>query len=308
MRTVRWFCKVSLPLLLLAAPVTAHPGEVLEPHDLWSAWSFDPGIVIPLVLTAWLYGRGATAAHGFRPWEIACFWGGWVSLALSLVSPLHPLGEVLFSAHMAQHEIIMTVAAPLLIVGRPLIAFLWALPVGWRKSAGQASKNFAVRAGWSFLTLPLAAWLIHAVVLWTWHVPVLFQQTLRSDLVHSFQHLSFLGAALLYWWSLLHAHGRKGYGVSVLSLFTTAIHTVLLGALLTIAPYPLYPAYSSRTAAWGLTPLEDQQLAGLIMWVPAGIVYIGAGLALCAWWLRESERTAFTQGAVLPWSFIEDGQ
>jgi cytochrome c oxidase assembly factor CtaG len=128
-------------------------------------------------------------------------------------------------------------------------------------------------------------------------VPDLFQQTLRSDLIHSLQHISFLGAALLYWWSLFYTHGCKGYGISLLSLFTTAIHTVLLGALLTIAPYPLYPAYSSHTALWGLTPLEDQQLAGLIMWVPAGIVYIGAALALCVPLLR---------GTTTPWSFVED--
>jgi cytochrome c oxidase assembly factor CtaG len=289
--------RIVFSLLMAAVPLAAHPGELLQPHDLPAAWGFDPGIVIPLALAAWLYMQGASLARGFRSWEIACFWVGWIVLSLSLLSPIHPLGEALFSAHMVQHELIMTVAAPLFVLGRPLIAGLWALPLRWRKLVGQASKAFLVQRGWNFLTLPLVAWLVHAVVLWGWHVPVLFQQTLRNDFIHSLQHISFLGAALLYWWSLFHAHGRKGYGVSVLSLFTTAVHTVLLGALLTTAPSPLYPAYSARTALWGLTPLEDQQLAGLIMWVPAGIVYVGAGLALCAFLLRETG---------VPWNLVED--
>jgi cytochrome c oxidase assembly factor CtaG len=144
----------------------AHPGEILQPHDLPAAWSFDPGIVLPLALTAWLYMQGASVARGFRSWEVACFWVGWIVLALSLLSPLHPLGEALFSAHLVQHELIMTVAAPLLVLGRSLIARLWALPLKWRKAAGQAGKTSLIRRGWSFLTLPLAAWLIHAVVLW----------------------------------------------------------------------------------------------------------------------------------------------
>ncbi|MDT7604479.1 MAG: putative rane protein, partial [Acidobacteriota bacterium] len=117
-----------------------------------------------------------------------------------------------------------------------------------------------------------------------------FQATLRSEWVHTAQHLSFLVSALLFWWALVHGRqGLMGYGAGVLYMFTTMVHSGLLGALITFAGTVWYPAYGGLTASWGLTPLEDQQLGGLIMWIPAGLVYIVAGLALFAGWLRESE-------------------
>jgi len=97
---------------------------------------------------------------------------------------------------------------------------------------------------------------------------------------------------LLFWWSLFYAHGKSRYGASVLYLFTTAVHTSILGALLTFALIVWYPDYIPTTPAWGLKPLEDQQAGGLIMWIPAGLVYVVGGLALFAEWLREGDRLA----------------
>jgi putative membrane protein len=212
-------------------------------------------------------------------------------LFVALVSPLHPWGEVLFSAHMTQHEVLMVMAAPLLVLGRPVVAFLWALPVGWARGVGGWGKARWFQGVWRAATNPLAAWAIHAVALWVWHVPALFEATLRSDLVHTLQHVSFLGSALLFWWALIHGpRGLMGYGAAVLYLFTTSIHSGVLGAFITFTGKVLYPAYAETTGSWGLTPLEDQQLGGLIMWVPAGMVYVVAGLALLAGWMRESER------------------
>jgi cytochrome c oxidase assembly factor CtaG len=268
----------------------AHEGEPLEPHDLWRAWSFDPAIVIALLLTAGLYYRGATATHGVSQKQRVYFWAGWFLLCTALVSPLHPLGEALFSAHMAQHELLMVAAAPLLVLARPLVALLWGLPFAWRCTLGQWSKRTTVQSGWRFWTHPVTAWWIHAAALWLWHIPRFFQATLDNDWIHAAQHVSFLGSALLFWWSLFYAHGRVRYGASVLYLFTTAVHTSILGALLTFASTVWYPAYIATTSAWGVTPLEDQQSGGLIMWIPAGLVYLVAGLVLFAGWLRESER------------------
>jgi putative membrane protein len=273
---------VFLPLL-----AGAHEGGPLQPDDLWTAWELDPGVVIPIVLSAYLYFRGASAARGVSAARQFYFWAGLAVLAVALVSPLHPLGEVLFSAHMAQHEILMLVAAPLLVVSRPLIPLLWGLPSGWRRPVGKWSRSSPVQKFWSLISDPLSAWWIHAVALWTWHVPALFQATLRSEWIHTAQHLSFFLSALLFWESLVEARGRMGQ--SVFYVFTTALHTGILGALLTFAPVVLYPAYNATTRPWGLTPLEDQQVGGLIMWVPAGVVYLGAGLMMFATWLRESE-------------------
>jgi putative membrane protein len=218
------------------------------------------------------------------------FGAGWLALFIALVSPLHPWGEVLFSAHMTQHEVLMLVAAPLLVLSRPLAPFLWALPARRRSPVGAVGKKRVVRAIWRTLTNPLVAWAVHAVALWLWHAPALFQATLRSDFVHTLQHLSFLGSALLFWWDLIHSRrGLMNYGAAVLYMFTTSVHSGVLGALITFAHSVWYPAYTT-TQTWGLTPLEDQQLGGLIMWVPAGLVYIAAGLALMVGWMRESER------------------
>jgi putative membrane protein len=280
-------------LLASVAPLAcAHEGEALKPHDIWSAWTFDPGIVIPLFLTAVLYARGATAAHGVSWKQKSCFWAGWILLCVALLSPLHPLGEVLFSAHMAQHELLMVVVAPFLVLSRPLVGLLWGLPLAWRRGLGQWSKQREVQGAWHFITHPMTAWWVHAAALWLWHIPRLFQATLANDWIHSAQHISFLGSALLFWWSLFYTHGRSRYGASVLYVFTTAVHTSILGALLTFASTVWYPAYVATTAAWGLTPLEDQQSGGLIMWVPAGVVYVIGGLILFAEWLRESDRAA----------------
>jgi cytochrome c oxidase assembly factor CtaG len=131
---------------------------------------------------------------------------------------------------------------------------------------------------------------VHAIALWTWHIPFLFEAVLHIEWVHTLQHLSFLISALLFWWALLHGpQGTMGYGAAVLYLFTTSIHSGVLGALITFAGSVWYPSYKGLTVSWGLTPLEDQQLGGLIMWIPAGVVYIIAGLALFAGWMRESE-------------------
>jgi putative membrane protein len=171
-----------------------------------------------------------------------------------------------------------------------LIAFLWALPLDWSRSLGNVAKIAWISRLWRTLTIPLMAWAVHAIALWMWHIPVLFEATLRSETVHTLQHLSFLLSALLFWWALIHGpQGAMGYGAAVLYLFTTSVHSGALGALITLAGSVWYPSYAGLTESWGLTPLEDQQLGGLIMWIPAGLVYVIAGLALFAGWLREAD-------------------
>lgn len=295
MRLLRAFAFSAVAPLL----AQAHEGEPLAPHDLWSAWSFDPGIVLALAIAAILYASGARSSRGVTTRQQACFWAGWTVLALALLSPLHPLGEVLFSAHMAQHEILMLVAAPLLVLSRPLVGFLWGLPFQWRRNLGVWSKSTVVERSWSVLTTPIVAWWIHALALWAWHAPSLFQATIGNAWIHAAQHISFLGSALLFWWALWSGNADR-YGASVFYIFTTGIHTGILGALLTFGRTVWYPDYAATAPAWGLAPIEDQQIGGLIMWVPAGLVYLVAGLWLFYAWLKASERrTAATLGCVL---------
>lgn len=288
--------------IVLPFAALAHEGKPLAPHDLAAAWAWDPLIIAGLLLSGWLYQRGATNEHGIRRWERWSYWAGWWSLVIALVSPLHLMGEVLFSAHMVQHEVMMLVAAPLLVLGRPLVPYLWGLPIAWRKGVGGAVKANWIQAVWQWLTRPLNAWWIHAVALWGWHAPSLFQATVKSDLVHSLQHLSFLLSALLFWWALLRGREAQiGYGMAVLYVFSTGVHSSILGALLTFSPRIWYPVYSETTLAWGLTPLEDQQVGGLIMWVPAGFVFLAAGLVLFGKWIQQPARAAVM---CLPITFI----
>src|SRR5579884_2428956 len=174
----------------------AHIGEIPEPHDLWTAWTFDPGIVIPLAVTAVPYAIGFRRARGLARSQALWFAAGWLWLVIALVSPVHAVGEALFCAHMTQHEILMLLAAPCLVLGRPLVPFLWALPAAWRRNVGRINRI-------PLLTNAFAAWLIGGIVLWVWHAPVLFNATLSSDLVHSLQHISFLFSSLLFWWALV---------------------------------------------------------------------------------------------------------
>jgi cytochrome c oxidase assembly factor CtaG len=255
-------------------------------------WTFDPAILASLASVALLYAFGARTRRGVSRMQILCFWSGWGILAAALVSPLHYWGEMLFAAHMTQHELLMVGAAPLLILSRPLIPMLWALPGPQRRGIGRVVKKTGLLSAWRAVSRPLPAWLLHAAALWLWHTPVLFQAAIRNNTMHALQHISFLGSALLFWWSLLYSRKRTAYGQSVLYVFTTAVHSSILGALLTFAHSPWYPAYRFTAGFAGLTPLEDQQIGGLIMWVPAGVVYLGAGLSLFALWLRESDLIA----------------
>jgi putative membrane protein len=273
-------------------------GTALAPHDLPGAWSWEPGIVIPLAVLGALYARGVRTEWTRAPHSrerlsrgAALFAAGWAVLVVALVSPLHRLGEVLFAAHMTQHEVLMTIAAPLLVISRPVVPLLWSVPMRVRRVVGKAATRGSFAGVWAVISLPSIATAVHGVAIWAWHAPPLYNATLTSEWVHAVQHASFLGTALLFWWSLIHGRRRRdGYGLAVILVFFTAVHTTILGALLTISDTAWYSAYSSdMTSAWGLTPLEDQQLGGLIMWVPATIAYLAAALALFFGWLRESE-------------------
>jgi len=287
----------ALLLLLVPGCALAHAGELHLPEVLgW--WTVDPWVMGALGVAALLYARGlwvlwrrSGRGRGVRGWEVACFALGLLSVALALLSPLDRLSDLLFSAHMGQHEVLMVVAAPLLVLGKPLLLHLWALPAGLRERVGPAAARRGVGGTWRALTHPLVVLLLHALARWVWHVPVLFEAALASEWVHGLQHALFFGTAALFWWALIHGrYGRVGYGVAVLFVFATALHTGVLGAMLTFGRSIWYPVHAQRSAAWGVDALEDQQLAGLLMWVPAGTLFLVIGLALFAAWLGEGER------------------
>ena len=284
-----------------AVIVVAGPATVVA-HGLTGRaareWDLDPLVAIPLAVTLVFYAAGlarvwrrAGVGHGISAWSAAAFGAGWMTLAIALVSPIAWLSRILFSVHMTQHTLLMLVAAPLLTFGRPLIAWMWALDDRPRDRVAHAFRGRRTIAAWHVLTAPLVVFLLQAAALWIWHIPSWFEGALHSDGVHAIQHLSFVLAGSLFWWAMTHGrYGRSGYGLAVLYVFMTAVHSGGLGALLTFAPGVWYPEYATQAAAWQVDPLADQQLAGLLMWIPAGVVFIVLGLALTAAWLGEAER------------------
>jgi cytochrome c oxidase assembly factor CtaG len=194
---------------------------------------------------------------------------------------------------MTQHEILMLVAAPLLVLGRPLVVLLWSLPADARQRVGKLVTGDGVAMAWRVTTAPLTTLLVHGLAVWVWHVPRLFDAALESEPIHALQHLCFFVSAALFWWAIIHGrYGRAGYGVSVLFVFATALHQSVLGALLTLGRVVWYPLAAARARETGFDPLQDQQLAGLLMWVPSGVLFTLLGLALFSAWLGDSERRA----------------
>lgn len=283
---------LAIVFILYAGTGIAHDGHA---HGEW-LWTENPLVLGPLVLSGGLYAVGVTRlwrrvgrGRGVLHWQALSFTLGWLLLFGALVSPLHWLGERLFVAHMSEHEIIMALAAPLLAVARPVGGMIWAFPSSLRPGVGSFGRSRLWRLSGRWLTDPAIATALHGCVLWMWHSPALYDAALRSSIVHWAQHVSFLASALLFWWALLQGRARRrGYGVAVFYFFATALHSGFLGILLTFARAPIYPLQTSAAPQWELTPLEDQQLAGLIMWVPAGLVYAVAALALAGLWIRHS--------------------
>jgi putative membrane protein len=281
----------SLIAILLVTPAWSHTGEPLQLHD-FVVWSFDPLIVAGLGLAAWAYAKGLRRTKGIRHWEIVCYWIGWIALAAALISPLHTMGEALFSAHMAQHELLMVVAAPLLVLGRPTAPYLWSLPDDLRLGAMRRVRSIMVGHVLKTISSPLNAWAIHFAVLWIWHIPILFDLSVQNAFVHALQHISFLASAILFWWSLFGRPRRSmHYGAGAFYVFTTMVHTGVLGALLTFTTMPWYRVYRETTEAFGLSPLEDQQLGGLIMTVPPLAIYLVVFLGLFALWISSSNHS-----------------
>jgi putative membrane protein len=260
-----------------------------------AGWIVDPAVIGPLGLGLLLYlagvlrlWRSAGPGRGASYRDVALFGLGWSVMALALVSPLHEVSERLFAAHMAEHELVMAVAAPLLVLCRPLGVLLWAFPQRWRRRVGSGTGLAAYLLGWDIWSRPLVATFIHAVAIWVWHIPALFDAAVGNEAIHWLQHMSFFVTAMFFWWSLLSVRQRAG--VAIAELFATAMHTGALGVLIATARQPMYPAQAAVARAFGVDPLSDQQLAGLIMWIPGGTAYVIVGLALAGLWITRSSR------------------
>lgn len=270
----------------LATPASAHGG-----HHQELAWTLDPALTVPLGLTLLIYLVGLrrlTARASKSPSGVGLFLAGWIVLTLALVSPLHEAGERSFTMHMIEHELIMLVATLLLAGSNAGGILAWGLPRPMRQSLGSNWKSPLQRL-WKLLTEPVTATAVQAIVMWLWHAPALFDRALDDPAWHIAQHASFFISSLLFWWAMLHPRGRS-YGLSAACLFATSMIGGALGALMSVSASPWYSAYAAMgMTPFGLDPVDDQRLAGLIMWIPGGLFHGVAALVLTYKWLRSSE-------------------
>lgn len=271
-------------------------------NPLWYDWGGSPPELILLFAAACWYAAGVRAlwrragtGRGISRGQAAAFATGLVALFIALASPLDEMAEALFAAHMVQHLLLILVAAPLLVAGAPILPALWAVPRAPRRAlAGWWRRSPALRRVAHWTTAPGVAFVLHTLALWFWHLPAPYQSALRSPALHALEHGSFLGTAILFWWAVAPPIGRRraSEGAGILMIGGTLMQSGALGAVLMFASAPWYPLHAAGARTWGMTPLEDQQLAGLIMWVPASLVYIAAAAWLFLRMMRRDEGPA----------------
>ncbi|MCW2573918.1 MAG: cytochrome c oxidase assembly protein [Frankiales bacterium] len=283
-----------LAFSLAAGPALAHTGAAAQP-----AWSGpEPWMLVPMIAAAAIYalgfrrlrqrsgpGRGELVRRG------RLFAAGIAVLAAATLSPLHALGARSFTAHMAEHELIMLAAAPLLVWSRPGGVMLWAFPPAGRQALAAIPRNAAAGGLWRVLTEPVLATVLQLAALWLWHLPSLFDLALKSEAWHAAQHLSFFASALLFWSAMLSP--RRSPWTAAALLFATSMATGALGAFMALSESPWYGPYAALgLAAFGLAPTQDQQLAGVLMWVPGGLFHAVVAIALLVPALRSPPREA----------------
>jgi cytochrome c oxidase assembly factor CtaG len=262
-------------------------------------WNWEPNVMVPLGIAAlwyelgvWRLRRELGDARVISPTQVICFVAGIAILFVALVSPVDTVGAELFSVHMVQHLLLTLAAPPLLVLSRPAIAFLWAFPVAQRQRMGRLWTRLGLKRGVRLLMRPLVVWALFCGAFVMWHLPGPYTWALHNEGIHTIEHLSFFITSLAFWTIVIEPSGRRriGYGSALLFVTTAAVVTGLAGALMILSPRPLYPEDAQVVVSWGLTLLEDQQLAGLLMWIPMDIVYFATAGWLFVVWLRAPER------------------
>ncbi len=265
------------------------PFALADVEDLWLRWNFDPVLVLGIValVVAYWYVQGPlrrryAGADEVDPRQPALFAVGMAVFIFALMSPLDAIGDdYLFSVHMVQHMLLCVVVPPLWVLATPR----WALEALLRRPG--------VLPVARLLTNPIVAFAFFNGDLWLWHLPALYDATLTHEPLHVLEHLTFVATALLFWMPVLSpapALRQLSPGASILYLFVACQPMVALGALLTFSAAPLYHPYVVAPRIWGSTALGDQQLGGLIMWLPSNIPYLAALSVLFFRWVSEQDR------------------
>jgi cytochrome c oxidase assembly factor CtaG len=255
---------------------------------LLTDWSWEPSVLIGLALLsagyAYLVGPFRERRDLGPPvtrTQVTMFVLAMLTLVLALLSPLDGIGDTyLFSAHMVQHLMLASLFPPLFLAALPA----WLVRPLFRRPGAAAFLGF--------FTMPAMALILFNANIYLWHLPALYDLTLRNEQIHVLEHLSFMAFGVLNWWPVLSPipEQRLAYPLQVLYLFADGMLMMVLGILFTFAPTVFYPPYAAAPRLWGISPLSDQQLGGLIMWYPGNLPYgVFLVIAFYRWFEGEEQ-------------------
>jgi putative membrane protein len=289
-----------LALLHAAHPADAGPTSISD--AFLHHWSIEPGVALCIAIPAILYARGTRAlwrsagiGRGVKTLSVFAFASGMLALAIALLSPVDAVADSLMSAHMVQHLILILVAPPLLIAGNPFRVLVWSMPKEWRLGwITRFVKSRVVCAVAAAVTAPLVAFTLHASALLVWHMPTAYDAAVASETIHGLEHLTFFGTALLYWWVVMAPQPFRQISRLAGIPYVVAMSVIggAIGAVLTFASAPLYSSYALTAPVFGMSQLDDQQLAGLIMWIPGSVLYLIAASLVFVEMLNRASREA----------------
>ncbi len=275
------------------AMIGLHTTPISATGAVLASWEWRPDVLIAVVGLGSVYVAGWVRLRRLhpraaRPGPLGLYLAGLLAIAVALLSPIDMLADRLLTVHMVQHELLTMVAAPLLLLADPLRAVVWALPQRGRRLVGpRLTRDARPRRILALLTFMPVAWLLYMVVLWGWHLPVAYEAALGSAGLHDLQHVSFFGAALLFWWPIANPaprlRGHIPYEFRLAYVGAAAVLTTPpMMAIAFFMPRVLYPHYAAAARLWGLSALDDQSMAWGLMGVLDGAVYAIAFLLLVA--------------------------
>lgn len=263
----------------------------------WQSWNLHPLIVGTLAFASWrymdmtwhLWARTRTG-NGVRRSQVYAFWVSVIALFIALVSPLDALSEMLFSVHMIQHLVLILISPALFAYALPPQVMLWMIPTRWRRKLIRISHtNRLLQHSSQILNSPLIVGMMFAMTLWGWHIPSLYTAALVNPTLHIVEHASFVIVAYLFWLQILNQHQMvTTIGTRILLLFVTTLQITLLALMIMLSSTIWYPIYMSENLSrWGITALQDQQIGGLLMWLPGGLLFISMMLYLLHSWFQS---------------------
>jgi putative membrane protein len=284
--------------------MSTHP----SPFTVLTAWSFEPSVLLGVALAAWIYieglrelARRGRLARSVTPWHVAGFASGLLCILLGLISPIDTLSNQLLTAHMVQHLLLLMIAPPLLLLGKPIPVLLVGAPHALVRSIARAHARMPwFHALTRLLTRPFFAWPLYVGTMLIWHLPVFYDAALNNVTVHLFEHMCFLVTGLIFWSVVIQPFPgphRLAYGWRFLFVFAAMLSDTVLGSLFILAGSPIYSFYAALPRLWDLSVLDDQSLAGNVMLIGGDLVFACALIPLFAGLMNRFEQRELARWA-----------